>query len=104
MKLPEHTLIATVYRQDIMAQGNPHSAAAALLDFLVDLPLLLPQDKKGVLKLIKGLDPSGFDLIAQSGHGISVFRTEPSNSSHTGIYRVTGMGEVAAAPRVRATR
>lgn len=87
-----------------MAQGNPHSAAAALLDFLVDLPLLLPQDKKGVLKLIKGLDPSGFDLIAQSGHGISVFRTEPSNSSHTGIYRVTGMGEVAAAPRVRATR
>lgn len=83
-----------------MAQNTPHSAAAALLDFLVDLPLLTPHDKKGVLKLIKGLDPSGFDLIARSGQGISVFRTASCSSSHTGIYRVTGMGEVAAAPRV----
>jgi len=77
-----------------MAEG----AAAALLDFLVDLPLLLPQDKKGVLKLIKALDPTGFDLIARSGHGINVFRTAACSSNN--IYRVTGMGEVAAAPRV----
>lgn len=76
-----------------MAEG----AAAALLDFLVDLPLLLPQDKKGVLKLIKALDPTGFDLIARSGHGINVFRTAACSSNN--IYRVTGMGEVAAAPR-----
>lgn len=78
----------------------PHTAAAALLDFLVDAPLLLPSDKKGVLKLIKGLDPSGFDLIARSGHGISVFRTSASCSRNR-ICSVTGMGEVEAAPRVR---
>jgi hypothetical protein len=81
-----------------MAQDTPHSAAAALLDFLVEAPLLTASDKKGVLKLIKGLDPSGFDLIARSGHGISVFRTASCSSNH--IYSVTGMGEVAAPPRV----
>jgi hypothetical protein len=82
-----------------MAHDSTHSAAAALLDFLADLPLLLPKDKAGMLKLIKGLDPSGFDLIARSGHGISVFRTAACNNN---IYRVTGMGEVAAPPEVRA--
>lgn len=80
--------------------ATPHSAAAALLDFLAELPLLLPADKKAVLKLLQGLDPSGFDLIARSGHGISVFRTAACSSSNTDIYRVTGMGEVEAAGRV----
>jgi hypothetical protein len=84
------------------ATATPHSAAAALLDFLAELPLLLPADKKAVLKLLQGLDPSGFDLIARSGHGnaIRVFRTAACSSSNTDIYRVTGMGEVDAAARV----
>lgn len=84
------------------ATATPHSAAAALLEFMAELPLLLPADKKAVLKLLQGLDPSGFDLIARSGHGISVFRTAACSSSNTDIYRVTGMGEVEAEGRVSA--
>lgn len=77
-----------------------HAAhAAAMLDFLAGLHLLTAHDKRGVLKLVKGLDPSSYELIARSGHGISVFRT--ATCSNNRIYRVTGMGEVAADPQVQ---
>lgn len=78
-----------------------HSSQAGLiLDFLHQLPLLTPRAKAGVLGLLrKTLLCSEDDYVATTSNGITIFR-DVKDVALNRIYRVSGMGEVEAAPQV----
>ncbi len=73
--------------------------------FIAQLPLLTPRDKRGVLNLVaKTIDlgvrrPSEFSSVAALS-GVKIFRSVPRQSwleSRKRIYRVCGMGEIPGA-------